>query len=551
MPDPTLLLLSLLISVVLGSASAILAWREGSKPGARALVLLLSGQVFWSIALIFRLRTPSVEAKLFWMHVMWIGVVAVPLGWVLFALEYTGRDRFVNPRYVAALAVVPVVTVFLVGLGPRQDLLRIGIAGYTDAGIVQNENGGIWYWVVAAYTYVLGGAGGVLLLELVLSRLFTFRKQAYALMGALIAPWATNLGYLTNVFNTPIDPTPIAFSISGVVYLFALRHFDLLKTNPAPNNRARKLVFNGVQEGVIVLDIGDNIIDINEPALEMLQIPRPDILGSSALETIPEYEEFPESGSFGDFLTIETQSGERDFEVEITKITSDRGQTIGRVVTFKEVTEFLRQEQRLEVLNRVLRHNIKTETNLILGYAEGASGENAERMKDSALRIEEMGQKGREAIRLFRRARENSDFKSINTIVEECAREATSRFSDSAIEYQQADRDAAVNSLLKPVLLNAIENGIEHNDSDEPRIEIVTAVTEDSVTVEIRDNGPGIPEHELSVLSEGVETPLQHGSGLGLWIITWGVDLLGGNVQFKENVPTGTVVTVSVPTGEK
>jgi len=60
-----LLLLSLLISIVLGSASGILAWREGKKPGARALVLLLVGQVFWSLMLVFRLQAPSVEAKLF------------------------------------------------------------------------------------------------------------------------------------------------------------------------------------------------------------------------------------------------------------------------------------------------------------------------------------------------------------------------------------------------------------------------------------------------------------------------------------------------------
>ncbi|MFD1685604.1 histidine kinase N-terminal 7TM domain-containing protein [Halobellus litoreus] len=550
MPDSLPLLLSLLISVVLGSASAILAWREGSKPGARALVLLLSGQVGWSISLIFRLQASSIEAKLLWMHVMWIGVVAVPLGWILFALAYTGRDRFLNPRYVAALAAVPVVTVIIVALGPRQELLQIGIAGSTDAGIIQNENGGVWFWIVAIYTYLLGAAGGVLLLDLVLSRMFTFRKQAYALIGALVVPWVTNLGYLTNTLNTPIDPTPIAFSLSGVIYLFSIRHFELLRTNPAPNNRARELVFDGVQEGVIVLDISDNIIDINEPALEILQVTRAELLGSSAPEVIPDYEAFPASGSLDDFLTIETPSGNRDFEIEVTEITSERGKAIGYVVAFQDVTEFLRQEQRLEVLNRVLRHNIKTETNLILGYADGLSDEDARRMKQSALRIDELGQKGREAIRLFSRAREQSDFKSVHAIVEECVTEARSRFPHATVEYQRADRDATVNSLLDAVLLNAIENAAEHNDGDDPRIEITASVTDDLITVEIRDNGPGISDYELSVISEGAESSLKHGSGIGLWIIKWGADLLGGRVQFSGTDPTGTVVEITVPTGE-
>nr|WP_305149127.1 ATP-binding protein [Halobellus litoreus] len=171
-------------------------------------------------------------------------------------------------------------------------------------------------------------------------------------------------------------------------------------------------------------------------------------------------------------------------------------------------------------------------------------------MKQSALRIDELGQKGREAIRLFSRAREQSDFKSVHAIVEECVTEARSRFPHATVEYQRADRDATVNSLLDAVLLNAIENAAEHNDGDDPRIEITASVTDDLITVEIRDNGPGISDYELSVISEGAESSLKHGSGIGLWIIKWGADLLGGRVQFSGTDPTGTVVEITVPTGE-
>ena len=118
------------------------------------------------------------------------------------------------------------------------------------------------------------------------------------------------------------------------------------------------------------------------------------------------------------------------------------------------------------------------------------------------------------------------------------------------MEYQRADRDAKVNSLLDAVLLNAIENAGEHNDGDNPRIEIIASVTDGLITLEVRDNGPGISEYELSVLSEGAESSLKHGSGIGLWIIKWGADLLGGRVQFSGTDPTGTVVEIAVPVGE-
>lgn len=549
MSNTTFLLFVLHISVVLGSASAILAWREGHTPGARPLVLLLAGQVFWSLMLVFRLRAPAVEAKLFWMHMMWIGVVAIPLGWMLFALSYTGRDRFLNWRYVSVFAVVPVVTVILAILGPAQDLLQISIVQTPDLSVVQNNNGGIWYWIVAAYTYLLGGVGSALLIGLALDQMTAFRNQAYTLIGALLIPWVINFCYLTSVLKTPIDPTPIAFSASGVIYLISIRRYSLLRTNPAPNNSAQRLVFDGAQEGIVVLDLNDNVINVNEPALEMLNVRRDELLGSSAPEAIPKYGAFPDSGSFEDFLTIRTESGKRNFKIKTVEITTQGGQVTGSMVTLQDVTEFLRQEQRLQVLNRVLRHNIKTETNLILGYSEGLPTEAADRVKQSALQIDELGQKGREAIQLFSRAREKPEVRSMQTILEEQLREVRSRFPDVTFELQCPDQNVAVDVLVSPVLSNTIENAAEHNNSDSPHVEIVASVDE-QIQIEIRDNGPGIPEHELSVLSEGTESVLHHGSGLGLWIIKWGTDLLGGRVKFSETEATGTVVSISLPRKE-
>ncbi len=71
---------------------------------------------------------------------------------------------------------------------------------------------------------------------------------------------------------------------------------------------------------------------------------------------------------------------------------------------------------------------------------------------------------------------------------------------------------------------------------------------EDSVTITVADDGPGIEENELSIIEEGTETPLRHGSGFALALIAWGTDIAGGSVSFEANESTGTVVTIDAPT---
>ncbi|MGM0399219.1 MAG: ATP-binding protein, partial [Halobacteriota archaeon] len=63
----------------------------------------------------------------------------------------------------------------------------------------------------------------------------------------------------------------------------------------------------------------------------------------------------------------------------------------------------------------------------------------------------------------------------------------------------------------------------------------------------VEDDGPGIPDHEKAVLREGEETPLAHGSGLGLWLVYWIVTMNGGRLEISDNEPRGTVVEIDLP----
>lgn len=104
--------------------------------------------------------------------------------------------------------------------------------------------------------------------------------------------------------------------------------------------------------------------------------------------------------------------------------------------------------------------------------------------------------------------------------------------------------------LLDSAFDNLLTNAIEHNDSDNPTTQVkITGPSNDGDYAEIRisDNGPGIPIREQQVLKRGRETPLDHSSGLGLWIVHWLITESGGTIQFEDNEPRGTIVTVQLP----
>ena len=90
-----------------------------------------------------------------------------------------------------------------------------------------------------------------------------------------------------------------------------------------------------------------------------------------------------------------------------------------------------------------------------------------------------------------------------------------------------------------------IENALEHADRPDPTVHIDLTTAGDDARIEIRDDGPGIPEQELRVLAAGTETPMEHASGVGLWLVTWTVDRVGGTVEFETD-ETGTTAVVTL-----
>ncbi|ELZ26165.1 integral membrane sensor signal transduction histidine kinase [Halogeometricum pallidum JCM 14848] len=220
-------------------------------------------------------------------------------------------------------------------------------------------------------------------------------------------------------------------------------------------------------------------------------------------------------------------------------------------------TALREREQRLGVLNRVLRHNVRNEMNVVLGYADvvASRAEDPEtaRAAETILRRGERLVAVSEKARVFDRRLDETDPATLDlvTVVEDALADVAADHPEAELTPTTPDSLAVrVVPGIGDAVRNVVENACVHHEGT-PSVAVVVGADGDEATVAVADDGPGIPEHERSVLAEGEETALDHGSGIGLWVTKWLVGRSGGSVAFEENDPRGSVVTLRLPLADE
>lgn len=104
--------------------------------------------------------------------------------------------------------------------------------------------------------------------------------------------------------------------------------------------------------------------------------------------------------------------------------------------------------------------------------------------------------------------------------------------------------------ILKNICNNLLSNAIKYS-GNEGIIKLSTSVEAETWTINITDNGIGIPSDEQKHLFDRFFRARNavniQGTGLGLSIIGKYVDLLGGTVNFKSEENKGTTFTIQLP----
>jgi len=104
-------------------------------------------------------------------------------------------------------------------------------------------------------------------------------------------------------------------------------------------------------------------------------------------------------------------------------------------------------------------------------------------------------------------------------------------------------------SEMQQVLLNLINNAVDAMENEGGSLDISTRLEEDTIVIQIADDGPGIPESNLSRIFEPFFTtkPVGKGTGLGLSICYGIIQKMGGQITVESIVDSGTTFRIRLP----
>ncbi len=322
-------------------------------------------------------------------------------------------------------------------------------------------------------------------------------------------------------------------------------------------------VADGLTQGVIAID-GDRRIEmLNDAARRMLGV-QSSLVGEPLLEfvRVPELRtliERPEDAS----AEVQLPNGPRT----LIRAARTWGRA-GRVLLLEDVTTVRRLESVRRDFIANVSHELRTPVAVIRANAETLI---AGAKDDPQMAPKLMDGLHRNAERLARIIADLLDLSRLDAgqyrlDVSAVPVKSVTEQSLSAVEPQANQRGITVEvavpeaiavkadpKALDQILVNLIDNGVKYARPD-GRVWVEARELGDAVRIEVRDDGPGIPEkHRERVFERFYRMDPSRardaagGTGLGLSIVKHLVESMGGEVGVEPNAPRGSIFWLRLP----
>ncbi len=367
----------LFISGLICANVMIVLWRRRKVRGAKWLSLVMLSMSIWGVAAAFEMAAVTVEAKILYSKIQYIGVISSSPLLLIFAYNHfnyqsTGQSPKgfgdLTPsmtKWVPLLWIIPAITLILVWTNEFHNLIWTGYSTITtSSGNILIYSHGAWFWGFITFTYMIL-ALSIFLLASAAIRMWrvSSRQQALTLLFSLPLPIIANLLYIFLPDELRgVDLTPVGFAVTGIILSIGIYNFHLLDLTPF----AREIVMEFLPEAIIVVDNQNRVLDINSNFNKILGESHRLMPGDRIDQLLSNWlsPEIAASGCGQYQVTLHRGDGEEDpffvfegskriFDLHITPFQlKDRNS--GRMMIFSDITDRIANEDLLSETNEKL-----------------------------------------------------------------------------------------------------------------------------------------------------------------------------------------------------
>jgi signal transduction histidine kinase len=464
-------------------------------------------------------------------------LITVP--WSVFALRYAGREHLVTRFRVAAFSLGAVV---LTTLTSASFVVGLPADAFPDLVVP------LFALMLFFFPAVIFVVSGFVLVS-------SYRHGKYTLASGVMVVLPIAAILLAGQLNNPGLPAWSATMLTGghvaaaATFVIAVTRYEVLSERPGTGTVGERRVVEEMDEAVFVVGSRGVVARANEAAKRLFGA---DIEGAQFTDVLD-----CSVAELADQETVErwTERNRLRFDPRVSELTDSRDRTLGHAVTLLDVTDREIRQQRIQVLNRILRHNLRNNVDVIMAHAEAGAGgavgtaTHFDPILDAAEELEGLSNDARRVEQVVNDWEASRTAVDVEAAVERAVENVTgTRGGRTTVAIDTPRSTVQLNEeLLTFAVTNLVENAVEHNDSPNARVEVRGAVTTTSVELRVVDDGPGIPESERGVLAAGEEVPLEHATGIGLWSTKWAVETMGGTLTFGESDLGGAAVCITLP----
>ena len=579
----------LIIGVIVTVGLAIFAWRQRATQVhlTATFVLLMGAITIWSLGYALEISDGTLAGKIFWAKFQYLGIVATPVFWLIFALRYADQQvGWLNTRILVLLFFIPIVILLLVWTNEAHLLIwrTTTLAEFSiGSGLVVTYGPGFWVHWLVGNLYVIWGT--VLLVRSV------FRvKQLYFWQGAMLllaafAPWVGNALYVLRIGPVPnLDLTPLGFALTGLFTSWNFFRYRFLDIVPV----ARRVVMDNIHDAVIVFDMQQRVVDLNPAAAQLIGKSLAEVMGEPAAKVFGRWshlvDHYQDKLDLQEELIIEQHGSQIYFDLRISSIRDQKGLLRGRVIVLRDITSYKEIEARLaqardqalaasqlksELLARV-NHELRTPLGAVLGYSQLLKRGTFEPLSDQQLQaIDEIIGSTDRLTSIVNDLLDQAqidigriDLRSEPFVVSDMIAQIESQMTllaqqknlefSTTISNEVPDRIVGDRHRLQQILVNLVGNAVKFTKVGSVKVRVFCPAPR-QWAIEVKDTGSGIPKEAQDYIFEpfrqvdGSLTREHEGAGLGLSIAKQLIDLMDGEIVLDSEAGNGSIFIVTLP----